>query len=160
MKKLLPWLIMIFIVITLVVVAAFIVWNYIDDNSNPLNPNEEARHSVNGVKSHKLSADEIVELTSQIDDITTNLSDENYVVKISFAFQLENKKTKEEFDKLVFLVKSTIIKTLADIEPGDLSSGKGYDALNAKLINLINPILSKGKLEQVDITNIIVSKMQ
>lgn len=155
MKKMAPWLITILLAITLIVIAAFLVGKEIlkDDNNNQLNA------TVAGVAQPRyLSADEIVKVTSTIDDIKTNLSDPNYVVVMNFAFQLDHELSKEAFDKIKdFKIKPIIIKTLADTNPEDLIGAKGKDNLSSKLINLINQSLSEGKVTQIDITNFIMT---
>lgn len=156
----LPWLIMILVIITLITVAAFVLWNYMNKSMESSNPNEQAINSVSSVNAKKMTAEEILEVSSTLDDIMTNLADKDYVVKMSFAFQLDNKHTKEEFDKIINLkIKPIIVKTLADIKPDEVVGGKGFDALSAKLINLINLTLPEGKLVQVDITNFIITPL-
>lgn len=85
MKKMLPWLITILLSITLIVVAAVLLIRPLTQPS----PGNEVRAAVQDVTVPSgLSADEIVEVTSTIDGIKTNLSDPSYVVVIDFAFQL------------------------------------------------------------------------
>src|SRR5690606_34801734 len=106
------------------------------------------------------SADEIVLVTSTIDDIKTNLSDPNYVVVIDFAFQLDNEVSKESFDKIKdYKVKPIIIKTLADTKPEELTGALGKDNLSTKLLNLLNKSLPEGNLIQIDITDFIMTKI-
>lgn len=155
MKKMAPWLITILLAITLIVVAFFLLLGQFtkDNNGNQLNA------TVAGVAQPKyLSADEIVKVTSTIDDIKTNLSDPNYVVVMNYAFQLDSELSKEAFDKIKdFKIKPIIIKTLADTNPEDLIGAKGKDNLSSKLLNLINQSLSEGKVTQIDITNFIMT---
>jgi flagellar FliL protein len=156
----LPWLAMILVVITLITVAAFVLWNYMNKSMESKDPNEQAKHSVSSVHAEKLSAAEILEVSSTLDNITTNLADKEYVVKMSFAFELDSKHTKEEFDKIVNLkIKPIIIRTLADMNPDEVVGGKGFDALSSKLLNLINAILPEGKLNQVEITDFIITPL-
>ena len=153
-KKMLPWVIVLLIAITLIALAAFILWDYIMEDS-PQNAADKAQE----VELVKLSAEEIMSLTVTLDDITTNLADMNYVVRLSFALQAENEKTKEELDKIKHLVEAKIIRTLADTTPDEIMGSKGFDSLSSKLINLINPLLSNGKIQQIEITDFIISKM-
>jgi len=94
-----------------------------------------------------------------MDDITTNLSDLDYVVRISFAFQLSNDKAKDEFTKLEHLAKSTVIKTLSDTKPEEIRGSEGQDALISQLMNSINSFLREGKVSKIDITQLIISRM-
>ncbi|AJS59162.1 flagellar basal body-associated FliL family protein [Paenibacillus sp. IHBB 10380] len=155
MKKMLPWLITILLAITLIVVAAFLLLPGVfgnDKNNVPA--------AVQSVDTRHMSADEIVEVTSEITDIKTNLVDLEYIVLMNFAFQLDTAKSKEEFDKIKEIkIKPIILKTLADTKPEDLKGANGKDQFSAKLINLINKTLTTGKLTQIDITNFILTTL-
>lgn len=153
MKKMAPWLITILLSITLIVLAAFLL---LKDYSQP-GPGNEVRAAVQDVQVPSgLSADEIVEVTSTIDGIKTNLSDPSYVVVMDFAFQMDRKTSKEAFDKIKdYKIKPIIIKTLADTKPEDLNGSVGKDNLSSKLLNLINKSLPEGKVVQIDITYFI-----
>lgn len=150
-----PWLITILLAITLIVLAAFLLMaNLFDDDK------DEVSSTVNSVETKHLSADQIVEMTSEITDIKTNLSDPDYIVLMNFAFQLDTKKSKEEFDKIKDIkIKPIILKVLAVTKPEDLQGANGKDQLNAKLINLINKTLTEGKLTQIEITNFILTPL-
>lgn len=154
MKKMLPWLITILLAITLIVLAAFLLVNQMNKPA----PGTEVNASVNSVaEPAKLPVDEIVKVTSTIDDIKTNLSEPNYVVVIDFAFQLDSEVSKEAFDKIKdYKIKPIIIKTLADTKPEELTGASGKDNLSSKLLNLINKSLPQGKLIQIDITDFIM----
>jgi len=151
MKKMLPWLITILLAITLIVIAVVLLSPQFgkDHNSNT---------AAQAAEGKKLSADELVEMTSEIKDIKTNLADQDYIVLMNFAFQLNDKKSKEAFDKIKeFKIKPIIIKTLADTKPEELEGSNGKDQLSAKLINLINKTLTEGKLNQIEITDYLVT---
>ncbi|WP_342561502.1 flagellar basal body-associated FliL family protein [Paenibacillus sp. FSL R7-0345] len=155
MKKMLPWLITILLAITLIVVAAFLLMDRIfPSDANNVNA------AVQNVEAKKLSADEIVELSSEITDIKTNLADPDYIVLINFAFQLDTVKAKEDFEKIKDLkIKPLLIKTLADTKPEELNGANGKDQLSSKLVNLINKTLTEGKLTQVEVTNFIMTSI-
>ncbi|CAH1197838.1 hypothetical protein PAECIP111893_01003 [Paenibacillus plantiphilus] len=162
MKKMLPWLITILLAITLIAIVAVILFNTIwGDKSN--DPATNAANSANNVEMKVLDADERVEVTSEITDIKTNLADLEYIGVMGFAFTLDDKSTKEDFDKIKDIqIKPIIIRTLSDMMPDELKGSKGKDELNAKLLNLINKKLeefSEGKLVNVEITNYIVTKL-
>ncbi|OAB45107.1 flagellar basal body-associated FliL family protein [Paenibacillus antarcticus] len=151
MKKMMPWLITILLAITLIVLAVFLLM------ANQF-PKDDVANAVNSVETKHLSADEIVELTSEITGIKTNLSDPDYIVLMNFAFQLDTKKSKEEFDKIKDIkIKPIILKTLADTKAEDLKGANGKDQLSAKLINLINKTLTEGKLTQIEITDYLLA---
>lgn len=152
MKKMLPWLITILLAITLIVLAGFLVFNGLNNDKN------DVPSAVQSVETKHMSADEIVEVTSEIIDIKTNLVDPDYIVMVNFAFQLDTAKSKEEFDKIKEIkIKPIILKTLADTKSEDLNGAKGKDQFNAKLINLINKTLTEGKLTQIEITNFMLA---
>jgi flagellar FliL protein len=152
----LQWLIMILIAITLIALASFILWDYLEDKNRPTDPSEQAANSVENVKPKKMTAQQMKDATVEIKDITTNLAGKNYV-KVNFAFLLEDTKAKEEFELLSTRVRATIIQTLADLTAEQASGSKGQDLISTTLINKINPILSKGKLVRVDITDINIT---
>lgn len=152
-NKMLQWLIMILIAITLIALASFILYDYLDKRNQPTDPSEQAASSVENVKPKKMTAQQMKDATVEIKDITTNLAGKSYV-RVNFAFLLEDTKAKEEFELLSTRVRATIIQTLADLTAEQASGSKGQDLISTTLINKINPILSKGKLVRVDITDI------
>lgn len=155
MKKMLPWIITIFLSITLIAVVSVILYNQFFSEQG--NKGDQANKPV-AVK--VLTADERVNLTSELKDYRRNLKDPNYIVIMNFAFQLDSKKTKEDFDKIVDIeIKPIISRTLADMMPEDLEGSAGEDMLESKLLNLINPMLPKGKLVKVEITEYMISQI-
>jgi len=158
MKRMLPWLITILLAITLIVVAAFFIYDRLFNDSG--SGFGEVDKIVEQVEPEKLTADERVEMTAEIQDIRTNLLDTNYVVVMSLAFRLDSKKAKEEFEKIKDIsIKPIIIRTLSDMTEEELRGSKGKDELNARLFNLINPELTHGRLTKVEITNIIIQRI-
>jgi flagellar FliL protein len=154
-KRMMPWVIMILVVITLIVVAAFLLWNNLFHDSSQ-NPSEQAINSVDTVEGTKMSAKEIKELSVEINDVLTNLSTGEFI-KISFTFVMSNDHGKEEFTLLDFKIKSIIINTLADLTPEEVKGSQGKDYISTTLINEINKILNKGKVREVNITNFVLS---
>ena len=158
MKRMLPWLITILLAITLIVVAAFFIYDRLFNDSG--SDSGEIDRIVEQVEPEKLTADERVEMTAEIQDIRTNLLDTNYVVVMSLAFRLDSKKAKEEFEKIKDIsIKPIIIRTLSDMTEEELRGSKGKDELNARLFNLINPELTHGRLTKVEITNFIITRI-
>lgn len=151
MKKMLPWLITILLSITLIVVAIFLL------SDKLLGDNSKSQASANATALSKLSADEIVKMTSEITGIKTNLADPEHIAQMAFAFQLNDKKAKEEFDKIKEIkIKPIIIKTLADTKPELLNDSKGREQFIAKLQNLINKSLTSGQLIQIEMTEVMI----
>lgn len=152
MKKMLPWLITILLSITLIVVAIVLLSDkFLGDNS---------KATANAAAAPNLSANEIVSMTSEITGIKTNLADPYHIASMAFAFQLNDKKAKEEFDKIKEIkIRPIIIKTLADTKPELLNDSKGREQFIAKLQNLINKSLTSGRLIQIDITDILIAEI-
>ncbi|QCT03214.1 flagellar basal body-associated protein FliL [Paenibacillus algicola] len=151
MKKMLPWLITILVSITLIVLVVFLLSDKLlggdDKQAAPIKQEEPV-----------MTADEIVEVTSELVDITTNMSDPSYIAKISFAFQLSDKKAKEDFDKIKEIrIKPIIIKTLMDTKPESLKDSKGVEQLTKVLQDEINKNVKQGEVVQVDVTNKLVT---
>jgi len=143
----------ILIAITLILTAAFVLWNFME-KSTTSDPTKQAEDAVASVKPTKPpTAEEVKANTAIIKDIATNLTGGN-VVKISFAFELEDSDTKTEFDSLLdSAVKGTIVQVLNDMTLEQIQGSKGTDALTSTLMNKINPLLQKGKIRQIWITD-------
>lgn len=154
-NKLFMIIIAMLIVITLILVAFFALWNFME-KSKSSDPHEAAKSSVESVQGKKVTAEEAKANTVIIKDILTNLSDKDRVIKTSFAFELDNKKAKTEFENLDFKMKGIINQTLADMTTEQVQGSKGQENLKAALMNKINAILVEGKLKQVWITDVIV----
>jgi flagellar protein FliL len=150
-NKIFIMLVAVLIAITLILTAAFVLWNYMNKNNDP---QEAAQVSASkAATGKKLTPDEVKENTVIMKDILTNLSEPGKFIKVSFAFELENKKAKEEFEKLEHKMKAIIIQTLADMTTEQVSGGKGFDTLNSALMNKMNPLLQQGKLNAIFITD-------
>ncbi|NMM51237.1 flagellar basal body-associated FliL family protein [Paenibacillus aquistagni] len=156
MKRMLPWIITMLLALTLIVLIVIMLMNTTGNGPT-------AGQVEQGSEAHmkRLTADEILEVTSTIGDITTNLANQDQIVRIAFAFQLDSKKTKGEFDKIMDIkIKPIILKTLADTTKEDLQGTKGQDQLCDKLVESINKMLPSGKVIQIDITDYVLSPMR
>lgn len=155
MKKMMPWLITILLAITLIAIVSIILFKSILNEETG-----EKTADSKPVEVKVLSADDRLKVTSELKEFKRNLKDTEFLVVLSFAFQLDNKKTKEDFDKLIDIeVKPIINRTIADMTAEELHGSVGEDALESKLLNLINPIMPKGKLVKVEITEIIITEL-
>ncbi|GAC43136.1 flagellar basal body-associated FliL family protein [Paenibacillus popilliae] len=151
MKRMMPWMITLLLALTLIALVVIMMMN--------TNGKDNAS-GAQQAQTVRLSADEIVEMTSTMTDIKTNLANRDFVVFTGFAFQLDTKKTKEQFDKIKDVrIKPLILRTLADMKPEDLQGMKGQDQLCAKLLELINKQLPEGKVVQVDLTDFILTSI-
>lgn len=100
------------------------------------------------VEYQTISADELVELSVETDEITTNLLTDNFIVT-QFSVTLDSKKTKEEFEKRLKQARSTIISVLASMTPDDLKGEEGVNHLEAVLMQRFNDFLQEGKVIKV-----------
>lgn len=103
----------------------------------------------------KPTADEIVENSVEIPEITTNLLNGDYI-RISFTIQTDGKKAKEELEKRNFQVENVIIKKLSGLEAKDLEGTDGKVKLETDLKESLNEYMEEGKIIQVYITSTII----
>lgn len=145
------------IAITLILAAAFFLWTMMG-KSDTKDASAQVQASADKVKPAKeLTAAQVKENTVVVKDILTNLANNSRFIKVSFAFEMENKKAKTEFENLLdSKVKGTIIKTLSDMTPEQVSGSKGYDNLSSALMNSLNTYLHDGKIVQIWITDVVL----
>ncbi|NWN96423.1 MAG: flagellar basal body-associated protein FliL [Bacillus sp. (in: Bacteria)] len=103
----------------------------------------------------KPTADEIVENSVEIPEITTNLLNGDYI-GISFTIQTDGKKAKEELEKRNFQVENVIIKKLSGLEAKDLEGTEGKVKLEKDLKESLSEFMEEGKIIQVYITSTII----
>jgi len=103
----------------------------------------------------KPTADEIVENSVEIPEITTNLLNGDYI-RISFTIQTDGKKAKEELEKRNFQVENVIIKKLSGLEAKDLEGTEGKVKLENDLKESLSESMEEGKIIQVYITSTII----
>jgi flagellar protein FliL len=161
MKKMMPWLVSLLIAITLIAIVVVIALPKILDDNKSTDPGSKVKDSVENVQADRpISADEAIKVTSELIDIKTNLSDPDYVVIVSFAFTLSNKKAKEEFDKIKDIkIKPIVNHALWGMSPDEMTGTKGKDQLTASLINSVNSVLLEGQLTKVEITDFLISPL-
>lgn len=104
----------------------------------------------------KQTIDEILEVSVDVPEITTNLKNGDYV-KISFKVQTDGKKAKKEFEKRDFQVNNLIISELSEMKASELDGKEGKKKLEEKMQEKINEIMQEGKIENVYITSYIIS---
>ncbi|MCC2685451.1 MAG: flagellar basal body-associated protein FliL [Paenibacillaceae bacterium] len=150
-SKLFIFIVAILIAITMILTAAFILYNYLDRSSNP------DKAAAAEAKAKPITAEQMKNNTVMIDNITTNLAEPDRFLKVSLAFELDNEKTKIEFTQLDFKVKDIIIRTLADTKADQVQGSKGQSNLISTLMNKINStVLTTGKLKQIYITDLVL----
>lgn len=84
----LPWLATSLLAITLIVVVVFVFMQGQNGNKNDT-------HTAAAAAEKKMTADEIVEVSSELGEIKTNLADIDHVVVVSFSFKLSDKRLKK-----------------------------------------------------------------
>lgn len=152
MKKMMPWLATMLLAITLIVVVVFVFMQ-------GQNGNKDDTHTA-AVLKKKMTADEIVEVSSELAQIKTNLADPDRIIMVSFSFKLSDKTAKEDFEKIKSItVKPIIIQALADTKAEELSSAKGMKQFNEKLTGLINEALPEPKLKSTSFSDIVIASM-
>ncbi|AET60380.1 MULTISPECIES: flagellar basal body-associated FliL family protein [Paenibacillus] len=155
MKKMLPWLITILLAITLIAGAAFVLIPALSGKKSEATPNAQAAQAE---QLPRLSADELVEVSSEITGIKTNLADADYIVQMNLSFQLNDAKAKESFEKIKDIsIKPIVIQLLADTKPDELRTAKGRDQFSDKLTDLINKSLPEGHLGNAKITDFLLA---
>ncbi|TKH43140.1 flagellar basal body protein FliL [Paenibacillus terrae] len=157
MKKMLPWLITILLAITLIAGAAFVLIPALSGKKSEATPNAQAAQAE---QLPRLSADELVEVSSEITGIKTNLADADYIVQMNLSFQLNDAKAKESFEKIKDIsIKPIVIQLLADTKPDELRTAKGRDQFSDKLTDLINKSLPEGHLGNAKITDFLLASI-
>jgi flagellar FliL protein len=155
-NKLLQLGIIIIIAITLIAGACFaLYYGFLKDTLfAPETKEEQVKQKVEKVDTSKYTADELLEMTVKMEDLTANLAD-GEIVMLSLTFLLDSVEAKEEFEKLDFIPREIVLKALADMKPEDLVGSKGSDKLSATLMNKINPELTTGKLSKIYVTKLM-----
>lgn len=143
-NKLMNLAIIILIAITLLGATAFLLYHYVI-----------AKPATEETGPKKLSADEMVALTVETDEVTTNLSTDDFI-RIKFAFQVDNDKAKAELEKRKIQVHSAIISLLASTSPDQIKGEKGLNELQNNLMKRINAFMDDGKVVKVFITDKIL----
>jgi flagellar FliL protein len=138
-NKLLSVMLIIMVAITLISVVALVVIMKFTDNEETKEP----------------TADEIVESSVDIPEITTNLADERFI-KVAFKLQTDSKKAKEEAEKRNFQIQNIIIEELSEMKTEDFNGKQGKVALRNRLKEEMNKLMQEGKILEVYITSFII----
>jgi flagellar FliL protein len=99
--------------------------------------------------------DDIVESSVDVEEITTNIADDNYI-KIALKIQTTSKDAAEELTKRDFQVKSILIEELSEMTKKDLESKSGKEMLRNTLKTKINDLMQDGEVQQVYFTSYII----
>ncbi|WP_186671236.1 flagellar basal body-associated protein FliL [Sporosarcina sp. BP05] len=99
--------------------------------------------------------DEIIESSVDIEEITTNLGNRQFV-RLTLKIQTDNKLAGEELAKRDFQVKNIIIQELSEMTSKDLEGKAGKKAFEDVLIGHLNPLMQNGEVQKVYIVSYII----
>ncbi|MEK4406891.1 flagellar basal body-associated protein FliL [Sporosarcina sp. resist] len=99
--------------------------------------------------------DEIVESSVDIEEITTNLGNRQFI-KITLKIQTDNKLAGEELAKRDFQVKNIVIQELSEMTAQDLEGKAGKQAFEDALIAHLNPLMQNGEIQKIYIVSYII----
>ncbi|MGL4819739.1 MAG: flagellar basal body-associated protein FliL [Bacilli bacterium] len=102
------------------------------------------------------SIDEVVELSVEVPEITTNLSNGGFA-KVSFMIQTDNADAKEELAKREFQVKNIILRIVSQMKPSDFQGEEGLLTLENSIREQTNKIMQSGTVVEVYATSFIIS---
>lgn len=134
-------MLIIIIALTLIGVITVVLYNYI--SRVPADPNRE------------LTIDEIIALSVDTDEITTNLLTNDYI-RVQFKIQVDNQKAKNEIEKRDFQVENIIIRELSGRKASDFSGPEGIDDLEDAIIEQINEYMQEGNVVNVYTTRFVL----
>lgn len=144
-NKLFNIAVIILIAIALLGIAGVVVYKmYI----NP--PHANVKESA-----EEISIDEVLKLTVETEEITTNLKDGGFA-KVKFRIQAEDEDTKEELVKRLFQVDHIIIKTLAGMASEEIKGAQGIAKMEGQIKDGINEYLQLGEATEVLTTRLII----
>lgn len=105
----------------------------------------------NGKSNKELTIDEVLKVSVDVPEITTNLASDNYA-KMAFKIQTNSTKAQKELTKRDFQVKNIIIEELSEKKAKDLQGRAGKLKLENSIKTKINQVMQDGKVVQVYIT--------
>ena len=99
--------------------------------------------------------DEIIESSVDVEEITTNLGDRQFI-RLTLKIQTENKGAAEELAKRDFQVKNIVIQELSEMTEKDLAGKTGKMAFEDALKSHLNSLMQKRKVKKVYIVSYII----
>jgi flagellar FliL protein len=99
--------------------------------------------------------DEIIESSVDIEEITTNLGNRQFI-RITLKIQTDNKLAGEELAKRDFQVKNIVIQELSEMTAKDLEGKAGKQAFEDALKSHLNPLMQNGEVQKVYIVSYII----
>lgn len=135
--RLLPFTLILLLIIALVGVTVFLVLQFY------AMPKE--------AQAAKKEVEQLMEVTSEPLEVTTNLSDDTYI-KLAVVFEVDRPETKTELDQRMFQVKDALIALLQNRSEEDVAGEKGLNRLKADLQERANAYLAGGEIEHIYVT--------
>ncbi len=127
--------------ISLLGITAYFLYQYIFPSTN----------TVQGV----VTIDDLLPRTVNVPKISTNLGNSSIVV-IEMTLLASNQKAKQEADKRMFQIKDRINLYLKNLTIESFSTEEKINQFKTNLIKRLNNLLQDGKIEGIDITQLIL----
>lgn len=140
-NKLLNIMLIILIVLTLLGAVAFAVLWYLKKD-----PSTEVKEPT---------IDEIIARSVDVEEITTNLQDNGFIV-IKLRVQTDSEDAKVELEKRDFQVKNILIQELSSMKSDQFKNKEGLQEIEDLMKLRINELMQDGTVEKVYITNRII----
>lgn len=134
--------------ITMILTASFVLYQFLERS-------QASGQGEGSSQGKPLSASEMQANTVIMENIGTNLAGISNYIRLSIAFEMDSKKSKEEFMKIDFKVRDYVIRNLTDLTPQDIHGKDKLDQFTDLLLDKLNQdILTYGKVRQIYITYI------
>ncbi len=143
-------MIILLVSITLIIASVFLLKGYVFDNE------KADKNTLEGTQF--LSAVERAELTVKVENKITNLKGLDHIVKVSYAFLMNNEESRAEMDELTAEVNGVIVETLSMTTAEQLHDLDSQSKINQSMIKEINEILNKGKVIEARITDLLITE--
>lgn len=108
-----------------------------------------------GGGSKEPSIDEVLEQSVDIEEITTNLTNRQFI-RISLKIQTDNPKAAEELEKRSFQVNNIVIQELSEMSADDFEGKAGKQAFEETIKAELNPLMQEGEITKVYIVSYII----
>lgn len=134
-------MLIIIIALTLIGVITVVLYNYMTKAA----PDPDREPTI----------DEIIALSVDTDEITTNLLTNDYI-RVQFKIQVDNTKAKTELEKRDFQVNNIIIRELSGRKASDFNGPEGIENLEQSIIEKINEFMQEGTVVNVYTTQFVL----
>lgn len=139
-NKLVNIMIILMLTIVLVAVVGFVVFKFMTA------PIEEAEPT----------AKELIAITVDTEEITTNLADDAYV-KIKFKVQTDSKDAQKELNQRLFQLNDIIINQLTTMTSEQVRSKEEMEKAEIEIQNEMNEWMQNGKITKIYTTMKVIS---